>query len=155
MNIEIDFTSYRDLIQLKKDNQKTLIFDPVRKKYLVLAPEELVRQMVIQYLIREKKFPQTMIGVEKGLKVNSLSKRCDILIYGQKMQPLLLVECKAPKVVINEKTFEQIARYNLPLQVQYLLVTNGITTYCCKMNYVEQQFTFLEKIPSRSETLGL
>lgn len=154
MNIDIDFSLYRDFIQVKKENQKTLIFDPIRKRYLVLAPEELVRQMVIQYLIREKNFQPTRIGVEKGLKVNSLSKRCDILIYDQNMTPLILAECKAPGVAIDEKAFDQIARYNLPLQVKYLLVTNGINTYCCKMDYIEQQFTFLEKIPSRSETAG-
>ena len=97
MNIEINFTDFRDSIRIKKEDQKTFIFDPIRKKYLVLAPEELVRQMVIQYLIEVKGFPKTRIRIEKGLKVNSLSKRCDILIYDQNMAPLLLVECKAQR----------------------------------------------------------
>ncbi len=151
MKIDINFTRFRESVQLKKEGQKTFIFDPIRKKYLVLAPEEFVRQMVIQYLIQEKMYPKTRIGVEKGLKVNSLAKRCDLLIHTQAMSPLLLVECKAPKVTINEKAFEQIARYNLPLQVKYLLVTNGLSTYCCKMDYVAQSFTFLDKIPSWDE----
>lgn len=148
MNLDINFIAYRESIQLKKEAQKTLIFDPIRKKYLVLAPEELVRQMVVQYLIQEKFFPKTKIAVEKGLKVNSLDKRCDILIYDKNTMPFLLVECKAPQVNINQKTFEQIARYNLPLQVQYLLVTNGIATYCCKMDYEKRDFVFLNDIPS-------
>ena len=151
MKIDINFTKFHDSLQLKREGQKTFIFDPIRKKYLVFAPEEFVRQMVIQYLIQEKTYPKTRIGVEKGLKVNSLAKRCDILIHTQDMNPLLLVECKAPKVIINEKAFEQIARYNLPLQVKYLLVTNGLSTYCCKMDYVAQNFTFLDKIPSWDE----
>ncbi len=148
MKIDINFTLYREFIQLKKEDQKTLIFDPIRKKYLILAPEELVRQMIIQYLMREKNFPKTRIRVEKGIKVNKLSKRCDILIHNYDMTPFLLVECKAPKVNITEKAFEQIARYNLPLKVEYLLVTNGITTYCCKMDYTAQSFTFIDEIPT-------
>lgn len=151
MKIDINLLAYRDFIQLKKEGQKNYIFDPIRKKHLVLAPEEIVRQMVIQFLIREKQFPKSKISVEKGLKVNDLSKRCDLLIYNQKMEPEVLVECKAPRVKIDEKAFEQIARYNLQLQVRFLLVTNGIATYCCKMNYTEQNFTFLSEIPSWSE----
>jgi len=151
MKIEIDFTVFHESLQLKKEEQKTLIFDPIRKKYLVLAPEELVRQMVVQYLIQEKKFPKSRIGIEQGLKVNTLAKRSDILIYDQSMAPTLLVECKAPKVPVDDKTFEQITRYNLPLKVRYLIVTNGIDTYCCEMDYVEQQYAFLDKIPSWEE----
>ena len=151
MKIGVDFTVFREFIKLKKEGQKTFIFDPIRKKYLVLAPEELVRQMVIQYLLNDKEVPKTRIGIEKGLTVNTLSKRCDILIYNKEMTPTLLIECKAPKVAINDKVFEQIARYNLPLKVQFLLVTNGISTYCCKMDYDNQRYTFLNEIPSWKE----
>ena len=128
-----------------------MLFDPIRKKYLVLAPEELVRQLVVHYLLLEKQYPKTKISVEKGIKVNSLAKRCDLLIYDHDLNPAILVECKAPGIKINQKAFEQIARYNLPLKVAYLIVTNGITTYCCKMDYVEEKFTYLDKIPSWSE----
>jgi hypothetical protein len=152
MKIEVNFLKYNDSIKIKREGEKTLIFDPIRNKYLVLEPEEHVRQMFVQYLIREKKFPKTRIKIEKGLKVNTLAKRCDILIYNKNMEPLFLVECKSPKVPINDKTFEQIARYNLPLQVQYLIVTNGLRTYCCKMDYKKRSFTFLDKIPCWNET---
>ncbi len=151
MNIAINFTDYHKTIRLKKEGGKTLIFDPIRKKHLALAPEELVRQLVVQYLVLEKGFPKSLIGIEKGLKVNQLAKRCDILVYGHDTKPVLLAECKAPHVVVDEKTFEQIARYNLPLQVKYLLLTNGLTTYCCKMDYEQGRFYFLETIPFWTE----
>ena len=151
MKIDIDFTRFQDSLQLKKEGQKTLLFDPIRKMHVVLAPEELVRQLLVHYLMQERHFPKSRIRIEQGLKVNTLSKRCDVLIYNQHMAPTLLVECKAPKVRIDDKTFEQIARYNLPLKVAYLIVTNGIDTYCSKMDYTEQKYTFLGKIPSWKE----
>jgi hypothetical protein len=147
MRIDVNFTKYHESLKTKKEGEKTFIFDPIRNKYLVLEPEEHVRQLVVQYLIHEKNFPKTRIKIEKGLKVNTLAKRCDILIYNQNMNPVFLVECKSHKVPINAKTFEQIARYNLTFQVQYLLVTNGVTAYCCKMDYKQQSFSFLDEIP--------
>jgi hypothetical protein len=147
MQIEIDFTSFKEFLQLKKENGKTLIYDPIRKKHLVLLPEELVRQLVIQYLILDRKFNKNLIRSEQGLVVNKLNKRCDILIYDNNFSPFLLVECKSSKIKITQKTFEQIARYNLPLKVGYLLVTNGIQSFCCKMDYENQSYTFLGNVP--------
>lgn len=147
MQIPIDYTLYKDQLQLKKEGNKTLIFDPIRKKHLVLLPEELVRQLVLQYLIKDRNFNKNRIRTEQGLKVNSLSKRCDILIYDQNIAPFLLVECKSSKVKITQHTFDQIARYNLQLQVKYLLVTNGIQSYCCEMKYESQSYTFLQEVP--------
>ena len=148
MNIKLDLLAFKDHINVKKDGNQTLVFDPIRKKHLVLAPEELVRQVFIQYLIQEKQFPKSRMGVEKGLKVIDLDKRYDLLIYDEKFQPFLLVECKAPQVDITEKAFEQIARYNLTLKVKYLIVTNGIKTFCCEIDFETKQFSFLDKIPS-------
>lgn len=150
MQIDIDFMVFSEKLKVKKTEDKVFLFDPIRKKYLVKAPEELVRQLVLQYLILEKNYNKNRIRTEKGLKVNDLSKRCDILIYDKKLAPFLLVEVKSPKVKITQQTFEQIARYNLPLRVQYLVVTNGFNTYCCEMDYDKKSFSFLSEIPCGS-----
>jgi hypothetical protein len=114
----------------------------------VLLPEELVRQLVVQYLILEKGYSKNRIALEKALRVNTLEKRCDILIYDLEMKPFLLVECKAPEVKISQEVFRQIAWYNMPLKVPYLMVTNGITTYCCEMDYTLETFRFLPEVPA-------
>ena len=146
--IAIDLLSYQSKLKTKKVENKKYLFDPIRKKYLVLQPEELVRQLLILYLIEEKKISKNRIGIEIGLKVNGLARRLDLLIYDDAVNPFILIEVKAPSVKIDQSTFEQIARYNLPLRVPYLLVTNGMTTYCCKMNYKKETFEFLMEIPS-------
>lgn len=145
--MEIDFLQYREQLQLKKQNNKLYFFDPIRQKYLLMQPEEMVRQLVVQYLIHEKNYNKNRIKLEKQLTVNERTKRCDILVYALDMQPFLLVECKAPNIKITQDTFEQIAWYNMPLKVQYLLVTNGIQTYCCNMDYDKNSFEFLEDVP--------
>ena len=146
--ISLDLLAYQSKLKTKKVGNKKYLFDPIRKKYLVLQPEELVRQLLIIYFLEEKKTSKNRIGIEKSLKVNTLNRRLDILIYDKEVNPHILIECKAPTVKINQSTFEQIARYNLPLRVPYLLVTNGMTTYCCKMDYENETFEFLDEIPS-------
>lgn len=147
MMIEIDFLQYKQQLKIKVEKDRRYIFDPIRQKYLVLFPEEFVRQLVLLYLIQDKAYNKNRIKVEKTLKVNDRTKRCDILIYNKEVEPLLLVECKAPNVKITQETFKQIAWYNMPLQVQYLVVTNGLVTYCCAMDYEKQDYVFLEEIP--------
>ena len=146
--INLDLTIWQQNLRLKQEGEKRYLFDPIRKKWLVLQPEEVVRQLMIQYLIEEKAFNKNRIKIEQGLQVNELSKRCDILVYDQEVQPYLLIECKSPKVPITQAVFRQIANYNLPLRVQYLVVTNGPATFCCEMNYEESSFTFLSEIPN-------
>lgn len=148
--ILVDFTACREKLQLKVEAGKKYVFDAVRKKWIVATPEELVRQLVLLYLIHEKHFHKKYLKVEHGLTVNLLYKRCDILAFGKNTRPFLLAEIKAPGVLINDAVFRQIAAYNLPLQVQYLLVTNGLQTYCCQMDYNKQTYTFLPEIPSAS-----
>jgi len=149
--IEIDFSKYKNRLKIKRQGRKRYLFDPIRQKFLVLTPEELVRQLVILHLIEEKKCNRNRIAIEKTLKVNQLVKRCDILVYDREMKPFLLVECKAATVAISQKTFRQIAWYNLPLKVDYLLVTNGLETFCCEMDYEGKSFRFLEEIPEFQE----
>lgn len=146
MLIELDLLAYQSQLKQKKENGQRFIFDPIRRKYLVLAPEELVRQLIILYLL-DQGYNKNRIRSEMGLQVNELYKRCDILLYDKALNPFMLVECKAPKVKVDQSTFEQIARYNLPLKVRYLLVTNGLHTYCCEMDYEKQSYTFLPQIP--------
>ena len=134
-------------ITLKEENGKHFIFDDIRKKYLRLTSEEWVRQNFVKYLIDEKSVPSSLIVIEKGLKLNELTKRADILIY-KDTSPILLVECKAPTVKISQDTFDQISRYNLTFKVPYLIVTNGISHYCCQIDFENNSYNFLEDIPN-------
>lgn len=130
-----------------RDSNRPEIFDSLRRKFVALTPEEWVRQNFIQYLIQEKKFPSGLISVEKELVFNSMKRRTDIVVYDKNAKPLLIVECKASSVSISQLTFDQIARYNMVLKVKYLLVTNGISHYCCIMDYQQNSYSFLKEIP--------
>lgn len=132
--------------KIKSVQNKKYIFDLNRKKWVRLTPEEWVRQNFIQYLIHEKKYPASLIKVEAEIKVNQMKKRSDLIVYKNSL-PHLIVECKAPEVEINQAVFEQIARYNIPLKVNYLIVTNGLKHYCCKMDYSENSYKFIKEIP--------
>ncbi len=145
--IELELMGYQDRLQVKRERRQQLIFDPIRRKWLVLQPEELVRQLLVQYLL-DLGYNKNRIAIEKSLRINDFEKRFDVLIYDGNTSPFMLIECKAPHVDITDRAFGQIAQYNLPLRVNYLLVTNGIKTYCCKMNYEEQAYTFLSEIPT-------
>jgi len=126
----------------------TQVFDAVRKKYLVLTPEEWVRQHVIHYLNLEKKYPLGLMRVEQMVKYNEQSTRADIVLYTNEGSPNMIVECKAPKVKITQDAFNQIAKYNFKLRVDFLVVTNGKQHFCCAMDYVNNKITFLEEIPN-------
>lgn len=147
MLLTIDWAAFKDRLQIKKEGTSRFVFDPIRSKWLVLQPEELVRQLVIQYLLLEKGFPKNRMNVEKELLVNGLRRRFDLIVYTTDLKPFLLVECKRPDVRIDQAVFRQIAWYNMPLQVDYLLVTNGPETYCCEMAYGQQTFRFLDTLP--------
>jgi hypothetical protein len=139
------------LFKTKSDGQITKIFDSIRRKYVTLTPEEWVRQNFIQYLIAEKKYPASLLAIEMPIKFNSLKKRGDIVVFHNSGSQLLMVECKAPEVKINQQVFDQIARYNLSLKVKYLVVTNGLEHYCCLMDHANKSYLFLEQIPDYSE----
>jgi len=124
-----------------------MIFDVIRKKFVVLQPEEWVRQHCLHFLIEDKKYPKSLINVEKELKVNNLRKRYDIVVYRPDGSILLIVECKSYKVKIDQSTFDQIAKYNLTLNAAFLMVTNGINHYYCLMDHAEKRYQFLKDIP--------
>lgn len=136
--------------RVKTTQNQLWIFDIIRKKFVVLGPEEWVRQHVLHYLIFIKKYPKSLITVEKQLLVNSLKKRCDLIVYDNTGQLTILVECKAPEIRITQQTFDQIARYNAAAKAQYLMVTNGLSHYYCIMDQEEEKYQFLNDIPDFS-----
>jgi hypothetical protein len=135
---------------LKLIEQRKYIFDFIRKKFVLLTPEEWVRQNFLKYLVEEKKYPASLIIVEKEFKLNNLSKRSDAVIYNKQGNPFIIVECKAPEVKIDQKVFDQIARYNMILKVDLLLITNGLQHFCCKLDLENGTYYFLKEIPDYS-----
>jgi len=133
--------------RFKSTENKVSIFDIIRKKFVVLQPEEWVRQHCVHYLISEKKYPKSLINVEKELTINGLKKRYDLVVFNSDGSIFLIVECKAPSITISQLTFDQIARYNLKLNATYLMVTNGINHYYCQMDFDAKHYTFLKAIP--------
>ena len=133
--------------KLKSSENKMLIFDKLRKKYIVLTPEEWVRQHFVYFLIEEKKYPVTLIALEKQLTIKKKKKRSDILIFNTDGKPEIIVECKAPSIKITQNTFDQIARYNLKLRANYLILTNGLEHFYCKMDFKNETYIFLKDIP--------
>lgn len=146
MMIKLNLPTYN--FKLKSSENKTYIFGIIRKRFLVLTPEEWVRQHYVNFLITHKKYPISLVNVEKQLTVNNLKKRFDILTFNTQGEPEIIVECKAPNVKITQETFDQIARYNLKLNAKYLIVTNGLEHYYCKMDYEKENYVFLKEIPN-------
>ena len=142
----LNFPTYS--FRLKNSENNTHIFDVIRKKFVVLQPEEWVRQHCIQFLIQEKKYPISLINVEKVVHINGLNKRYDVVVYNPDGSIHLIIECKAPKVKISQSAFDQIARYNLALKASFLMVTNGLNHYFCTMNHDLESFEFLETLPN-------
>ena len=126
---------------------KPAIFDNLRRCYFALTPEEWVRQHFIHYLIEFKHYPATLMSNEVSLELNGTKKRCDTVVYDRSLRPRIIVEYKAPTVRIGKEVFAQVARYNLVLKVEYLIVSNGINHYCCRMNYQNNTFEFVSDIP--------
>ena len=127
------------------------MLDVYRKRFVKLTPEEEVRQRFARYLVEEKGYPSSLIQTEYALKVNKLSRRCDILVHKPAGHPALLVECKAPEVKISQDAFDQAARYNLAFRLSYLIITNGMKHYCCRIEFETGKIHFLHEIPAYSE----
>ena len=132
---------------VKKEKGKVWIFDIIRKKYIVLTPEEWVRQHVIHHLIQDFKYPKSLFRIESSLTFNKLQKRSDILIYDREGKPWMLVECKAPGIRLSQKAFNQIAVYNMTIGARFLLVTNGMVHYCFEAGSPVEQGKFLDAFP--------
>lgn len=136
--------------RVKNTENHLRIFDIVRKKFVVLQPEEWVRQHVVHYLNAVKGYPLSLLNVEKKLSVNGLTKRYDIIVFNNDGSIHILVECKAPKVLINQSTFDQVARYNLKANATYLMLTNGLSHYYCQLDMKTENYRFLKDIPDFS-----
>lgn len=134
-------------LRLSKKGEDLFVWCVSRKKTLLLTPEEWVRQHVLHYLVKEKNIPLGLLISEYSIKVNTLSRRCDLVAFGTDQQPKLIVECKAPDVSIDQKVFHQIAQYNFQLNVDYLMLTNGLKHVICKIDRVNNVFVYLEELP--------
>jgi hypothetical protein len=142
---QLNFPSYS--FRFKNSENKVSIFDVIRKKFIILTPEEWVRQHVVLFLLEEKKYPKSLINVEKVLHVNGLRRRYDVVVFNSDGSIFLLIECKAPEIKTAQATFDQIARYNMTLKAEYLMVTNGLNHYFCQMDFENEQYKFLEELP--------
>jgi hypothetical protein len=133
--------------RIKNEGGQVFIFDGVRKKFVVLTPEEWVRQNFIRFLVETKKYPSSLLAVEKKIVVNSLAQRFDLLVYHRNGQPCLIAEFKAPEVGINQQVFDQAVRYNMSLKADYIVVSNGLQHFACQIDYLKNSFTYLSEIP--------
>ena len=133
--------------RIRNEEGKQMIFDPIRKKYVVLTPEEWVRQHFIQFLKIEKNYPESLMAVEKQVLVNGNQRRFDLLIYSRKGQPQLIAEFKAPSVKITQETFDQVVRYNMALHVKKVVISNGLQHFACEIDYEKNSYSFLKEIP--------
>ncbi|MFV0539023.1 MAG: type I restriction enzyme HsdR N-terminal domain-containing protein [Dysgonomonas sp.] len=138
-------------INVKKVNGRASVFDPIRRKFVAVSPEEWVRQHFVNFLLTEKGYPQTLIANEIQINLNGQKKRCDTVIYNREPAPVMIIEYKAPDVNITQAVFDQIVRYNIVLKVKYLIVSNGLNHYCCRMDYQNQTYDYLPDIPSYND----
>lgn len=135
-------------LRTRQDGDRTQVFDPLRRRYVALTPEEWVRQHFVHFLVSVKGYPAGRIANEVPLKVGQMQKRCDTVIYGPQADPLMIVEYKQPSVAITQKVFDQTWRYNLPLHVPYIIVSNGMQHYCCHIDYEQGKVEFLKDVPA-------
>jgi len=145
--LELDFLQFQTQLRLSRSEEATFVFDPIRRKEVVLGPEELLRQLVLLYLLETKKYPANRIRIEVGFKLNGLRKRYDLVVFDTDLKPWLLIEFKSPKVPLTQGTFEQAARYNLQLQAPFLAITNGLSTFCCALDFENKSFSYLADLP--------
>jgi hypothetical protein len=133
--------------KIEKKAGKNAIFDMIRKKYVVLTPEEWVRQHFVHYLIEHLQYPKTLISIEGGLQYNRMQKRSDIVVYTRNTLPFMLIECKAPEVKVSQRIFEQAAMYNQTLKAVYVVITNGLEHYCCQIDHENASYQFMNELP--------
>jgi len=139
-------------LRIKKQNGKEYVFDRLRKQFVRLTPEEFVRQQFVSFLIGYKGYPSSLMANEIEIVLGNVRKRCDTILYDKHLQPVMIIEYKAPSAIISQKTFEQIARYNLTLHVPWLIISNGIQHFCCRSDKEKNEYVFLNEIPKYEET---
>jgi len=137
--------------KISDNNGQLTLFDEIRKKHLVITPEEWVRQHFVQYLINQKKYPKSLIKLEGGLRLHGMAKRTDIVVFNNTGDKILMIECKAPAVNIDQKVFDQIARYNMTHKIALLAVSNGLQHYYCRIDFEKQAYKFIPELPAYDE----
>lgn len=150
--LALNLPSYQPKITNRKN--VPFIYDPIRQKWVRLTPEEWVRQHFVNYLLVEKGYPLSWMANEIGISYNNLNRRCDTVVYDAYLTPLMIIEYKAPSVAITEEVFRQISRYNFVLKVSYLIVSNGLDHFCCKMDIDSGSYSFLKEIPMYADLLA-
>ena len=149
-DMQLNLPTYPFNVKVKPNGNK-VIFDVLRRRFVALTPEEWVRQHFVRFLIDEKGFPASLMANEVSLTQNGMKRRCDTLVADAAGNPLVIVEYKAPHVEITQDTFDQIVRYNMVLRARFLIVSNGLNHYCCRINYEDDSYAFLTDIPSYSD----
>ena len=144
--VELNLPSYNHKVK-KREDGSWAIWDRLRERWVALTPEEWVRQHFVEWLITDKGFPAALMGNEVSLTQNGIARRCDTVVGDRTGRPLVIVEYKAPNISITQKTFDQIVRYNMVLKARYLMVSNGLNHYCCRIDYEQNSYCFLETIP--------
>lgn len=147
MEIQLSLERFVSRLDIRQREHKSYIFDPIRKKEIILQPEEWVRQLFISYLIEEKKIGPKLIAIEKSLELHGLKKRSDIVVYNQKGIPCMIIECKSHKEPLNQRVFDQASRYNIALKLPYLVITNGISCMLVRVDFDSGEYFFLDEIP--------
>jgi hypothetical protein len=133
--------------KIREINGKAAIFDILRKKYIILTPEEWVRQHFLHFLITHYKYPKSLIRIESGLKYNQMQKRSDIVVYNPNGELFLLIECKSADLQISQKNFEQVAAYNVSLKAKYIALTNGLQHFVCSVDHENKKYEFIKDLP--------
>ena len=139
--------------KITDNNGQLTLFDEIRKRHIIITPEEWVRQHFVQYLIHQKGYPKTLIKLEGGLKLHGTARRTDIVVFNPSGQKILMIECKAPSVNIDQKVFDQVARYNMVHKVKLLAVSNGLQHYYCLIDFVNQRYDFIGELPAYNELI--
>ncbi len=143
---KLNFPTYNIRMRILKDAQQ--VFDVVRKKWVVLTPEEWVRQNLIHFLHHEKKIPFSLMSIEKKMLLNGMTRRTDLVVFNRDMKPVLIGECKAPDIKLTQTAMDQVARYNITLRVPILLISNGLQHFCCRIDVQNKSYSFLTDIPT-------
>lgn len=154
MKIELGLMTWKDHLSFSNTPDGRRIFCHIRKRFLVSTPEELVRQLMIQYLVHEANYASGIISLEKSISVNGLSRRFDIAVYDSQGNVSILIECKAPTISLSQKTFDQVAAYNLEVKAPFLVITNGLHTYCAQIDFEERSYLMLSELPINTKSEG-
>lgn len=147
MRLNLPLSKYKAELKIEKSKNRTRVWDVVRRKFVVFGPEEMVRQLWIHYLIKEKRFTNKRISIERKVKGAKLQKRFDLVAYDQSGNPQILLECKSHRNKVDQSVFEQVSIYNLTLKIPYLCISNGIDSYCASIDFENSSFQFLGEVP--------